>query len=90
VGEGGKEGVRRRVRLLPGDLVDELEPQPLQREAEDDVTRARHPWHVVGLENAPLENLPKPFERIESLRALRFRMLLGEEGAIKLNIMRAG
>src|SRR5215211_236391 len=53
VGEGGVKSVGDRVGLAPGDLVDDLETQPLEREAyaEDDVVRTAHPQRALRLEN---------------------------------------
>jgi hypothetical protein len=44
---------------------------------------------VRGLEDAPLEDPPKPFERIETPRpALRFRVLLRGDSPNELRIVR--
>jgi hypothetical protein len=53
VGEGGVESVGDGAGLLPDYLVDDLEPQPLERkpEAEDDVVRPTHPQCAIGLED---------------------------------------
>jgi hypothetical protein len=98
--EGGVEGVRRRVGLLPHEAVDYAEPKVLQREAEaeHDVVGARHPQGAVGLEDAlsrlqlpgfRSRSFPKPFERIELLcpTKLRFRVLLGR-GEYELEALR--
>jgi hypothetical protein len=62
------------------------------------VARAALPERTAGLKDAPgrkepsdvlFEALPKPFERIESLRpVLRFRVLLRNDGANKLEVVR--
>jgi hypothetical protein len=53
--EGCVQGVGSEAGLLPGDLVDDPKPQPLQREAqaEDDVVGARHPQSAIRFEDAP-------------------------------------
>jgi hypothetical protein len=73
VGEGGVEGVRRRVGLLPGDLIYDAVPQPLQREpnAEDDVVGARYPQRTVGLEDALRFPEPPHVEFVILRQALR-------------------
>src|SRR5215212_4222685 len=50
VGEGGVEGVRNGIGLLREDLVDDLETEPLEREAyaEDDVVRTAYPQRPAG------------------------------------------
>jgi hypothetical protein len=52
--ECGVESVRDEVQLPPGDLVDEPEHQPLQREAkaEDDVVGAAYLQGAFGHEDA--------------------------------------
>jgi hypothetical protein len=52
-GDGGVVDVRDGAGLLPGYLVDDSKPQPLQREAEaeDDVVRARHPQRAAWRED---------------------------------------
>src|SRR5215204_1106031 len=54
VGEGGVEGVGRRVGLFPSYGIYDLESHRLQgeTEAEDDVVRAGDPDGAVGLEDA--------------------------------------
>jgi hypothetical protein len=101
VGKGGVQGVGWRVGFLPCNLIDDLEPEPLEREPEavDDVVRTAHPQRadrlkeVLGYTELPdlhSGSFPKPIERIESLRPnlLHFRMSLGGKGAGELKLVR--
>src|SRR5215211_382973 len=73
VGERRMQSVGRRVRLEPGNVVDDLEPQPLEREAyaEDDVVRTAHPQRAVGLENSPGRAQPPDVEVVILLQSHR-------------------
>ena len=64
--------------------------------AEDDVVRARHPQRAGNLKEAlgdtevwelHSRSFPRPIGRIESLHSLRFRVLLGGDGANELEVV---
>ena len=65
MGEGGVEGVRRRVWFGRGDVY-ELEFHRLKRETEakDNVVRARDPDGAVGLEDAARRLQPPDVELV--------------------------
>lgn len=66
--------IRRRVGLLPGDVVEDFEAKLLHRvtDGEDDVVRARHPDAAVGLEHLLAAAQPFRVELMVQLRAAGF------------------
>ena len=73
VGEVTTTQVRGRIRLFPGDVVQNLEPELLQgvADAENDVVRAGHPDGAVGLEHALTSSQPFGVEFVVQFRSAR-------------------
>jgi hypothetical protein len=71
--EGGVQGVGGGVGLEPDQVVQDPEPQALQREpeVEDDVVGTRNPQRAVGLEDAPGFCEPAQVELVVPTQALR-------------------
>ena len=65
--------IRRRIRLFPGDVVENLEPELLQgvADAENDVVRAGHPNRAVRLEHALTPPQPFGVELVVQFRSAR-------------------
>ena len=65
--------VRGRIRLFPGDVVQNLEPELLHRvaDAENDVVRAGHPNGAVRLEHALTTSQPFGVEFVVQFRSTR-------------------